>query len=533
MSDALYQVTLPADQVLSYVVMSKAALRSHAMPEGELIEPTADLGVAFQSPADMAHAGIKPVPGRGRAQLTIWHLNPPGDGIALWERMLVPDITRNELDQLVAQLIKDQHQPILGEVAGQVNWFTPPADPATNELVQYNPERIRRLRSYGEALNRCGLRHKGQQTVALLKDVMEIFRNADAHDLEEFPRRRRFEKDRGAAREIQYYIESLSLFTAFCGSGRQIFDIPPRLAEMFAKSDVDDIQWAHVKFPYPNIYLHFGPQQHLSLGGGWLVEGAYLSDVGTAEVRNVNIAIVAAPPSLDTFLSVDTVAPPVYISSLGPEHMSMPLAEAAELVLSERLRQLKVQSETEPLREDLERQAREMGAPPGARIVSVQRERAAEELALLQIRNGAYVGMLRLVVNALCYLTAYPKDIAVRWPPGTPKAMLKELERAGTNRNEHRRVMTRLAAQGYSPVHLCGRQLEAELAAQEDVVFPGSADARIVATHWARGHWKRQPYGPQNSLRKMQWRMPVLRRSRSTEGDSDGEEPLGHIYLTQ
>jgi hypothetical protein len=49
---------------------------------------------------------------------------------------------------------------------------------------------------------------------------------------------------------------------------------------------------------------------------------------------------------------------------------------------------------------------------------------------------------------------------------------------------------------------------------------------RHVATHWRRGHWRRQAFGPARSLRKLIWVMPVKVGSRDT---ADGD--TGHLYL--
>jgi hypothetical protein len=448
-------------------------------------------------------------------------------GVGLWDRIEVVDLTRAEYEAL----LHDVNHVLTGLPDGwelvpdELDWFVQPTQFRESEITRYNPERLRRIRSYGEALNRIGIRHKGQPTVELHNEVMQAFTNHDAQDLENLPLRRRSAEDRNTARAFTVYTQSLLSYATFCGNGRQIFDMPQPLLDMFSHTDVDDIQWANIKFPYSCIYLHFGAQPELDLGNGWLVEGAYLQEVFDGEKRYVNIAVVAAPPSIETFLSSDTTSPPTYVSSLGADHMGMALAEALDMVLSEKLTRLNLESEKEPLREDIERAAREQGLPPGARVVSVQRKRALEELQALEARHSVYRAALRLVVNSLCYLTAYPADISTSWPNATPKHLIKDLERAGENRNERAKVLNRLAQMGYSAVHLCGRQLAGELTKLQ--AGEEGAD-RVISAHWVRGHWFRQPHGPARSLRRLQWRMPFIRRSRHAEPD---EQPLGHIYL--
>lgn len=90
------------------------------------------------------------------------------------------------------------------------------------------------------------------------------------------------------------------------------------------------------------------------------------------------------------------------------------------------------------------------------------------------------------------------------------------------NRNEQRRIQSKRAALGFTPVHICGRKLVAELAERAAT----SGFAGTVAAHWRRGHWRRQPHGPQNAQRKLVWLMPTL----VNPGKSTEEVP-GHLYL--
>lgn len=522
---SLYQVRVSKNELAAYTHESLQALRSHVLRDGETVEPIGVIVTAFRSASDLARAGEKHGT-LGRAQLEIYWGNMPR-GVGLWERIEVGDLTRADYEALLKD-VDDvlTRLPDGWELApDDLDWFVQPAQPQLSELTRYNPERLRKIRSYGEPLNRIGIRHKGQPTAELYNEVMQAFAHHDADDLGDLPLRRRSAENRNTARAFTTYTTALLSYATFCGSGRQIFDMPQPLLDMFSHTDVDDIQWANIKFPYSCIYLHFGAQPDLDLGKGWLVEGAYLQEVFDGEKRYVNITVVAAPPSLEAFLSTDTTTPPTYVSSLSAEHMGMALAEALDMVLSEKLARLKLESEKEPLREDIERAAREQGVPPGVRIVSVQRQRAQEELQALEARHTVYRAALRLVVNSLCYLTAYPGDISTSWPSATPKHLLKDLERAGDNRNERAKALNRLAQMGYSAVHLCGRQLAGELTKRQ---AGEEGPDRVISAHWVRGHWFRQPHGPAKSLRRLQWRMPFVRRSR--HGD-DGEPPLGHIYL--
>lgn len=526
--DDLFQDTVGPEALLAYLEASWLALRKRAMPDGEVVEPEWEFEAVYQSPSDMAKAGINPSPSAGRAQISIYHINPPRGEEVLWERIVCNGLTTQMFESLLVE-IEDSASLMHPFVALGNEWITPPPLPEPGAMWRYHPERMFRYMPYGKGIAKCGVKHLGEPTLKLMNESMAIFVTHDRDMLETRPLRHRATRDRNTGRTLTHFQETILGYAMYCGNGRQIFDFPQKLIEMFAKSDVDDVQWSHVKMPYPCVYLHFGAQQGMDLGDGWLVEGAYISEIGPVDDRHVNIMVVAAPPSTVRYFACDTELQPTYSSGLGPEHMTIALAEALDLKLSEKIAELTDQASREPLASEVERMAREQGVPPGVKIVSVQRKRATEELALLSGRHETYKAALRLIVNALCYLTAYPKDINRTWPRATPKLLLNELDKAGNNRNGKRAALNRLAAQGFTAVNFCGRALEAELSHQEKE-HRATTGERIIATHWARGHWKRQPFGPQNSLRKLQWRMPVLRRSRhSTEENVD--EPLGHIYL--
>lgn len=71
---------------------------------------------------------------------------------------------------------------------------------------------------------------------------------------------------------------------------------------------------------------------------------------------------------------------------------------------------------------------------------------AKERLEQVDRRHPVYRAALQLVVNALCYMTAYPDDITSVWPQGTPVS-LKEKADNGQGK-EAMRAKSKLAALG-------------------------------------------------------------------------------------
>ena len=533
--ESFFQSTVAQTDITAHLHTSRIELRRHAMPDGETIEPIWSVEACYQSASQIVKAGITASAEAGRAQLTLVHLNPPrsqGDFV-IWERIVCNGLTRSQFDEILGLLDDDEEGSFEFDYVDESDhWEMIPSAPKIGPLWRYHPERLLRHQPYGRAIAKAGVKHHGDPTMELFREIGQIFMIEDKKMLDMRPMRARSAGDRNFGRSLTRYQETLLGFATYSGNGRQIFDIPQKLTDMFANSDVDDIQWANVKMPYPCIYIHLGAQADMDLGFGWKVEGAYIYEISQGDQRHVNITVVSAPPTPIEYFAVDTAIPPCYSCAIGPEHMGMALAEALELKLSEKIAELTHQSEHEPLAEEVQRMAREQGVPPGTKIVSVQKKKATEELALLSGRHEAFKRTLRLVVNALCYLTAYPKDIDTVWPHTTPKHLLKDLERAGNNRNAKRAALNKLAEAGYTAVNVCGRSLVSELTRAEQRER-GETGERTITPNWARGHWKRQPHGPQNSLRKLQWRMPVLRRPRhrDDEDNDNGDDTLGHIYM--
>jgi hypothetical protein len=116
-------------------------------------------------------------------------------------------------------------------------------------------------------------------------------------------------------------------------------------------------------------------------------------------------------------------------------------------------------------------------APPQASLRACYR--SAADLA----RPGQ-LEMLKLIVNTLACLAAYPNDVETRWPAHTPPSLLKQPART-VNRNEQRRLRSKLAALGFTPVHLCGQRLAEEI--ERNSRAAGAAGRRTV--HWRCASW--------------------------------------------
>jgi hypothetical protein len=307
--------------------------------------------------------------------------------------------------------------------------------------------------------------------------------------------------------DMSVLTRELSLFMhygAFVMHGRNIFDFSETMGAMFRETDVDDVPLSAFAFPYRTFYMAFGPQADLDLWKrGYLVDGAYISHgLGRIEMLLTTFrgepvrpaGWVTAPdryyyfpiPATDTSLSVGAA-------------IAQHLAEAQPF-------SPKYFPDTSGVYE-----ARERG------VAIIDRHSETADLVAEENREGfpTFRAALRLIINGLCYLSAYPDDIETAYPPGTPPSLLEKLSRA-TKAKEKQRTQSKLMSMGYTKIHFCGRAMRRD-----------DTDIRRneVSPHWRRGHWRQQPVGTQRRFRRLTWIMPtIVRRDR-------GEPGKGHVYL--
>lgn len=301
-------------------------------------------------------------------------------------------------------------------------------------------------------------------------------------------------------------------------AGRQIYDLPPALVERFRQTDVDDVPLALLKFPYDGLYLYWGPQPDLELEPGWLVDGAYVM-TGVPGVLQLVVTTAPADPAGGTWWPVK--GEPYYFQAFEQDTLAMDVGTAVDTVLAKELAELRDRAARPAM--ELDTMLHEMVAngdvdPAQApmHVEDVSARTASQEIDRLSRRHAIYVASLKLVVNGLCYLTAYPDDSAAEYPAGAPEPLVKAA--TSTDFKTAKSARGRLAELGYLPVHLCGKELLSH-------PLPHDAGDRHVRMHWRRGHWRRQVYGEGRALRKLIWVMPMV------VGASDDAELLGHLYL--
>jgi hypothetical protein len=312
-------------------------------------------------------------------------------------------------------------------------------------------------------------------------------------------------------------------YALYVRAGRQLYDFPASMVEMFRHTDVDQIPVSALKFQYPAQYLYFGPQEDLELRPGWHVDGAYVCNHEATDEqagwRVLTIVLTAAPRSPD-FVRWDVVPEPCYTQAMNQDVLTGTIGAAVDAVLQEKLGTLAPLLE-KPDSVPVDLSAYEgSGIFEGIRLADVSGKTARQNLAETQSMHKVYHEALKLVINGIAYLSSYPDDIQTSYPENTPASLREKLSAMPA---KAQKTKSKLASMGFTPVHFCGQQARQEAPATGTVT-------RNLKVWWRRGHWRHQVHGVGRALRKLLWIRPVLVNASQATDDPDA---LGHIYLVE
>lgn len=396
----------------------------------------------------------------------------------------------------------------------------PPAPPAPGPLDRFHPERFatyhpsaRTLHSMGRAMAQQPDKQLNQsdfQKIAqvIIGDAQSLLRN--------IPLREHGRNHLGSA-PVTQAASLMSHIVQWTACGRQIFDLPPGLVERFLATDVDDVPLSLLRFPFPAFYIHWGKDVGIELEPGWYADGAY---VNTCSPGVLQLVVTSVPDDSDALRWWSLKGEPYYYQAFDQHTLGMDVGTAVDTVLANELADLRRRASEHAM--DLDAMLRDMiqsgevdPAAASLHVEDVSARTAQQHIHRLTARHASYVRSLKLVINALCYLTAYPEDNEAAYPASAPLELVRIA--ASTDYKIAKRARGKLGELGYIPIHICGRELERQHAAAEG--------GHSVRAHWRRGHWRRQAHGEGRALRKLIWLMPVM------VGRDDQAERPGHLYL--
>jgi hypothetical protein len=165
----------------------------------------------------------------------------------------------------------------------------------------------------------------------------------------------------------------------------------------------------------------------------------------------------------------------------------------------------------------------EEGLPINPRnVVDISGETARTVIDTTNRRYPVFLEALKLIVNCLLYITAYPEDIKTTWSDKAPADVRHKAIHG--NAKDKAKARSKLEELGYSAVHLCGSsfKIQNQQAANNPI---GEGHKSL---HWRRGHWRNQRFGEGRTQLKLLWIMPMLVGAKNQPGD---DPELGHVYL--
>jgi hypothetical protein len=266
--------------------------------------------------------------------------------------------------------------------------------------------------------------------------------------------------------------------------GRQIFHFGDEITQQFRHTEIDQVQIGLLKFPYDSFYMSFGIQSDLPLDRNHnFVDGAYISVIPDELIQ---IVLTTKSTKIGEKSSSDWV-------TLRDRYyfLALPLKEPNQNISS--VLEKSLENDLTRSKESLEKEEETINID-GIEIRNRRRENIKTEISELLDGFPIFRESLKLIINGLCYLSAYPEDIELRWPDETPKSLLDKINSA-TKVKEVQRTTSKLTSMGYTKINFCGKLFESKKSTNSN----GHNELR---THWRRGHWRNQPYGHNMSQKK-------------------------------
>ena len=365
-----------------------------------------------------------------------------------------------------------------------------------NKRSAYAPIRYEASRPYAETLGKAFITEskRGDQARALFirERLLPLLKIAAA----------KIGREQGPG-PLQSEIVNVQVFGQFLDGGKVIYDLAAALTQSLLITDAEDIPCGELSFPGNAFYLHFGPESGLT-GDGFNIEGAFVVRLDDRMVIDLVPQGFGQPHFLALPMGDSVIG--IHILLTSPDKtVSAALTESISDVLENNA---KVMAQVAEVERQLERQFGQVVKVPSP-------------VANLAERGPLLLKALNLIVNTMFYLMAEPDDVVEDWGRGTPTEAVEALQKEqkpGTVKS----LENTLAKSGYTKVRFVGKKFAQSVGAR--LIQEVSSSGRTMAAHFRRGHFRRQPYGPERSLRKTIFVAPVFVNSDS------GVASAGRIY---
>ena len=341
------------------------------------------------------------------------------------------------------------------------------------EILYYYPNRFASSRAYLKSINtKINSRNDLDKYINVV--VNETVRESK-NETERY-----FDQDTLQIRMVTE-VENLYSYSKFKNCGSNIFSFSKELLEMFDKTDVENIEYQHIKHPYKEYYISFRDLNR-SLLGEYMeyehcIDGVYIS----TEIDNCIILLISGfndnkkknwwyYPDFTNINTLDFIQP--------NKNVKFALENLYDNLFK------KYSDENPNLKPNL--------------------NRTFEEIS----RN------IKLIINSILYLSTSKRDIKKEFPENLPQNLISKLKKAKT-KHKIEVAETDIKRSGFSKINFVGKSFIRKN------IKPEKGD---VETHWRRGHWRNQLYGKDLLDNKFIWIEPTIVRA------DKGVPEKGHIY---
>lgn len=302
-------------------------------------------------------------------------------------------------------------------------------------------------------------------------------------------------------------------YAAFVVFAENIFHFTSDLCEEFKLTDVENIPMSLINLPYDSFYMSFGKQKEFNLWSkGYFIDGVYVSKLSRGESVQLLISTVREDVKYDFDYNWVAIPDKYYYLKLMPDDPDQMVIDAVDKAFKKDIESRSIENIP-----DLSG----MYLVDGRYFLAKDTRSQTTKEVIDDLQEGYIVmqSALKLIINGLYFLSAFRNEIAIGWPPNTPAEMLNQY--LSQSKRESQKAKARLKEMGYSIIHLCSIPKEVPLKADTDGLV---SKGKGKISHWRRGHWRNQAYGPGRNERKLIWIRPVL-----INADSN-TLPQGHVY---
>lgn len=347
---------------------------------------------------------------------------------------------------------------------------------------RYFPERFRRRHKSAYRLATQML--TGQKVLMPTQDMVERLQRLLMEDYNKLLSKIPLESRPTRVSPIISRVMSSALHLArFHVSGRQIYDISPRMLKVLSSADYRDVLSSMLVLPFPSVYLHFGSQPFTIKGAPF--EGALVS----MEKGIVEFTFVTTPSA--NWHDGNMISHPhhyLYLSlNLNDQDVDSKLGTIVDYTIA---------TERSKLEEDA-RIPESSESHDGITLIDRRGAGFQEDLENFEIGVTSIDDAMNLVINTLIYITSYREHVNTRWTENTPIEISNPAEGKGRPKQVVQARVT-VIENGYYKAHFVGERSEH---GEDDGISTHSGNA--IMPHWRRAHWRLQVCGAGRQERKM------------------------------